>query len=46
MVDHVFSEAEVTTDFEDESVEQRLARRATTWVGSVTLAPPLNLNLA
>lgn len=44
MVDHAFSTPEMATDFEDESVEQRLARRAKTWIGSVTISPPLNLN--
>lgn len=44
MVDHVFSAAEVATDFEDESVALRLARRARTWIGSVAISPPLNLN--
>lgn len=43
MVDHVFSTPEVATDFEHESVEQRLARRAKTWIGSVAISPPLNL---
>lgn len=43
MVDHVFSTPEVATDFEHESVEQRLARRAKTWIGSVAITPPLNL---
>lgn len=44
MIDHVFSAPEVATDFEDESVEKRLARRARTWIGSVTISPPLDLN--
>jgi len=43
MVDHQFSAPEVATDFEDESIESRLARRARTWIGSVTLAPPFDL---
>jgi hypothetical protein len=44
MIDHVFSAPEVPTDFEDESVENRLARRARTWIGSVTTSPALDLN--
>jgi hypothetical protein len=45
MVDHVFSAPEVATDFEDEAVAQRLARRARTWIGSVAISPPLDLQL-
>lgn len=41
MVDHRFSAPEVATDFEEESVESRLARRARTWIGSVTISPSL-----
>jgi hypothetical protein len=44
MIDHVFSAPEVPTDFEDESVENRLARRARTWIGSVTTSPALDLD--
>ena len=44
MLDHQFSALEVATDFEDESIEGRLARRAKTWIGSVTLSPPLDLH--
>lgn len=44
MIDHHFSAPEVATDFEDESVDVRLARRAKTWIGSVTISPPLDLN--
>ena len=44
MVDHVFSAPETATDFEDESVEKRLARRAKTWIGEVTLVPPIDLD--
>lgn len=44
MVGHLFSAPEAPTDFEDESVEKRLARRARTWIGSVTLDPPLDLD--
>lgn len=43
MVDHVFSAPEVAMDFEGESDEERLARRARTWIGSVTVSPPLDL---
>lgn len=46
MVDHHFSAPEVATDFEDEAVEGRLARRARTWIGSVTISPPLQLHFA
>jgi hypothetical protein len=41
MIDHRFSAPEVATDFEEESIEARLARRARTWIGSVTISPPL-----
>lgn len=44
MVDHRFSAPEMATDFEEESVESRLARRARTWIGSVTMSPPLQLD--
>lgn len=44
MVDHRFSAPESATDFEEESVESRLARRARTWIGSVTMSPPLQLD--
>jgi hypothetical protein len=43
MVDHRFAAPEVATDFDDESVETRLARRARTWIGSVTISPRLHL---
>ena len=46
MVDHHFSSPDVATDFDDEAVEDRLARRARTWIGSVTIAPPLQLRFA
>jgi len=46
MIDHDFSSQEVPTDFDSESVENRLARRARTWIGSVTLYPALDLNFA
>jgi hypothetical protein len=44
MVDHRFSAPEVATDFEDETVDTRLARRARTWIGSVTHSPSLDLH--
>ena len=44
MIGHVFSVPEVATDFDGESVEKRLARRGRTWIGSVTIFPPLDLN--
>jgi hypothetical protein len=44
MIDHHFSSPEVATDFEDESVESRLARRARTWIGAVTIPPSLQLD--
>ena len=43
-VDHVFSNPEMAIEFEDESVPQRLARKAKTWIGSVAISPPLNLS--
>ena len=46
MVDHHFSAPETATDFDDEAVEARLARRARTWIGSVTISPPLQLRVA
>jgi hypothetical protein len=42
MVDHVFK-GEVPMDFDGESVDERLARRSRTWIGSVTLTPMLDL---
>lgn len=41
MVEHAFVAPEVSTDFESESVTQRLARRARTWIGTVDVSPPL-----
>src|SRR5262249_17101663 len=41
MVEHVFLTPEVLTDFESESVAERLARRARTWIGTVNVSPPL-----
>jgi hypothetical protein len=40
MVDHTFA-PEKPTDFEDESVDGRLDRRAKTWIGTVEVSPPL-----
>ena len=44
MIAHTFSAPEVQTDFEDESAENRLARRARSWIGSVTISPALDLH--
>jgi hypothetical protein len=41
MLEHVFVAPEVSTDFESESVAERLARRARTWIGTVDVSPPL-----
>lgn len=41
MVEHAFFGPEVSTDFEPESVAERLERRARTWIGTVTVTPPL-----
>jgi hypothetical protein len=43
MIDHTFSAPEINTHFGDESIESRLARRAKTWIGSVTITPALDL---
>lgn len=43
MIGHHFCAPEVATDFENESVENRLARRASTWIGSVTMSASLQL---
>ena len=40
MVEHAFL-AEAPTDFEAESVAERLERRARTWIGTVEVSPPL-----
>ena len=45
MVGHAFSASEVPMDYDGESVERRLARRARTWIGSVTLSPAIELGL-
>jgi hypothetical protein len=44
MIEHIFSAPEVRTDFEGESVDSRLARRARSWIGTVTISPALDLN--
>lgn len=44
MVDHRFTAPGLATDFDDEAVESRLARRGRTWIGSVTMSPPLELH--
>ena len=41
MVEHTFPAPETATDFEAESVAERLARRARTWIGTVEVSPPL-----
>lgn len=41
MVDHAFPAPEVATDFESESITERLGRRARTWIGTVDVSPPL-----
>jgi hypothetical protein len=41
MVEHAFPGPEVSTYFEPESVAERLERRTRTWIGTVTVSPPL-----
>ena len=41
MVGHAFRASEVLTDFESESVAERLKRRARTWIGTVDVSHPL-----
>lgn len=41
MVEHAFLRPEVSTDFESESIAERLARRARTWIGTVNVSPSL-----
>jgi hypothetical protein len=41
MLEHTFLSSETPTDFEEESVAERLARRARTWIGTVDVSPPL-----
>jgi len=41
MMDHTFRAPETPTDFEAESVAERLERRARTWIGTVEVSPPL-----
>jgi len=40
-MEEYFPRPEVATNFESESVEERLQRRARTWIGTVTVSPPL-----
>jgi hypothetical protein len=40
MVGHAFP-VEVPTDFEAESIAERLERRARNWIGTVEVSPPL-----
>jgi hypothetical protein len=42
MLEHAFRAPEVSTDFESESVAERLARRSRTWIGTVNVFPPLS----
>ena len=42
MVEHAFLAPETPTDFEAESVAERLERRARTWIGTVEVSPPLS----
>lgn len=41
MPEHLFPAPEVPTNFDLESVAERLERRARTWIGSVDVVPPL-----
>jgi hypothetical protein len=41
MVEHTFLAPETPTDFDAESVAERLERRARTWIGTVEMSPPL-----
>jgi hypothetical protein len=41
MVEHAFVAPEVSTNFDSETVAERLARRARTWIGNVEVTPPL-----
>jgi hypothetical protein len=41
MVGHAFLTPETPTDFDAESVAERLDRRARTWIGTVDVSPPL-----
>lgn len=42
MVEHAFTAPEVPTDFDGESIKERLERRARTWIGTVEVSPPLD----
>jgi hypothetical protein len=41
MVAHAFLAPEIPTDFQAESVADRLGRRTRTWIGTVDVSPPL-----
>jgi hypothetical protein len=41
MVEHAFQAPEVSTDFEAESIAERLDRRVRTWIGTVEITPQL-----
>jgi hypothetical protein len=41
MFEHSFPGPEVLTNFDAESIEERLGRRARTWIGTVTVTPHL-----
>ena len=41
MVEHTLRAPETPTDFEAESVAERLERRARTWIDTVEVSPPL-----
>ena len=41
MLEHSFAATETPTDFDGESVAERLERRARTWIGTVEVCPPL-----
>jgi hypothetical protein len=40
ILDQAFRAPEIPTDFEAESVAERLERRARTWIGTVEVSPP------
>ena len=41
MVAHTVLAPEIVTDFEAESVADRLGRRMQSWIGTVEVSPPL-----
>ena len=41
LLEHAFLAPDTPTDFEAESVAERLDRRARTWIGTVEVSPPL-----